>query len=51
MLVPSPPRNERGNIVVDLGEDDYNRGVEELLFSVVGRLFLRKGTYDNGTQE
>lgn len=36
----SIPRVEGGNVIVDLDDDDYSPGIEELQFSVVGRLFL-----------
>lgn len=39
----SIPRIEGGNVVVEVDEDDYRKGVMELQFSVVGRLFIQKG--------
>lgn len=38
------PQFEGDNLVVDLDEDDYNVGIEELQFSVVGHLFLSRGS-------
>lgn len=35
-------RREGGNIVVDLDVEDYRRGVEELIYSVVGCLSIQK---------
>lgn len=40
---PSTPRYKGGNLVVDLNEEKYMRGVDKLKFSVVGKLFLRRG--------
>lgn len=37
------PRYKGGNLVIDLDEGNYRRGVEELKFSVVGQLYLLKG--------
>lgn len=39
---PAILRFEGGNLTVDLDEEDYRKGVEELKFSIVGRLFLLK---------
>lgn len=33
---------EGGNLILDLDEDDYNQGIEDLQFSVVGYLFLSR---------
>lgn len=38
----SIPCSEGGNIIVDVDDDDYNQKVDELQFSLVGRLFLLK---------
>lgn len=37
------PRVEGGNIVVELDLEEYLQGIEELQYSVVGRLILQKG--------
>lgn len=37
------PRREGGNVVVKLDVEDYKKGVEELKFSIVGRLSLQRG--------
>lgn len=34
------PRYEGSNLVIDLDEEDYLKGVEELKFSMVGQLYL-----------
>lgn len=36
------PRYEGGNLVIDLDEEDYNRGVDELKYSVVGSYIFQK---------
>lgn len=36
-------RREEGNIVIDLDVDGYRKGVQELIYSVVGRLSLQRG--------
>lgn len=38
------PIFEGGNLVVDLNEYEYRRGVENLKFSVVGKIYLSKGS-------
>lgn len=38
------PRYERGNLVVYLDQEDY-KGIEELQYSVVGRLFFYQGSF------
>lgn len=45
------PRYEGGNLVIDLDKEDYKRGVEELKYNVVGRLFLTKGCEHPTTME
>lgn len=43
-LKPLPiPRVEGGNVVVEIDEDDNHKGVNELMFSVVGKLSLQNG--------
>lgn len=37
------PRLEGGNVIVEIGEDEYYKGVNDLQFSMVGRLILKKG--------
>lgn len=37
------PRMEGGNIVIEIDEEDYRKGVDELWFSVVEKLTLHKG--------
>lgn len=32
-----------GNLIVDLDEDDYKRGIKELKYIEVGKLYLNKG--------
>lgn len=39
----STPRYEGGNLIVDLDEDEYIKGVENLKFSAVWRIFLKRG--------
>lgn len=34
---------ECGNVIVEVDGDNYRKGVAELKFSVVGRLFIQKG--------
>lgn len=37
------PRFEGGNVVVEIDEEDYQKGVNEIQYSVVGQLRLQKG--------
>lgn len=37
------PHMVGGNMVVEVDEDGYKRGVEEWKFTMVGRLFIQKG--------
>lgn len=37
------PRTEGGNIIVQIDENEYQKGIEDNWFSVVGRLTLHKG--------
>lgn len=39
----SPPRLVGGNVVVEVDDEQYQKWVEDLKFSVVGKLMLRKG--------
>lgn len=34
------PRYKGGNLIVELDEDDYNKGIQDLQFSIVDCLFL-----------
>lgn len=43
MKIPSPPICEGGNLVVELDKDDYRREIGDLKFSMVGKIFLKKG--------
>lgn len=45
------PRMERENIIVKVDEGDYKKAVDELRFSVIGRLFLHKGEIAPSTLE
>lgn len=45
------PRMEGGNIVVEVVKEDYSKAMEELRFSVIGRLFLRRGEITPSTFE
>lgn len=36
------PRIEGGNLMVELDEAGYEKGINELRYNVVGRLFLQK---------
>lgn len=45
------PRVEGGNLVVDMDEEDFRLGVNELQHSIVGRLFLTKGSNPPTTME
>lgn len=38
----SPPRMAWGNIVVEVDDEEYQKGVEEQKFSVTGKLILRR---------
>lgn len=43
-LKPLPnPRLVGGNIVVEVDKEDYQRGIEKLKYSVIGRLSLQRG--------
>lgn len=42
MKIPSLPRCEGGNMIVDLDEEDYWKEIKDLKFSVFGKLFLRR---------
>lgn len=37
------PRFEGGNVVVEVDADEYYKGVQDLRFSVVGRLTVQRG--------
>lgn len=37
------PMYEGQNIIVDLDEEDYTSFIEDLKYSIVGRIFLPKG--------
>lgn len=45
------PRVEGGNIVVIVDGEDYNRGVEELQFSIIGRFSLQRNEEMPNTME
>lgn len=45
------PRYEGGNLVIELDEDDYLKGVDELKFSVVGKLYFPKSCEHLTTME
>lgn len=45
------PRFEGGNLVIDLDEDDYQKHMKKLKYSVLGMLFLMKGKENPTTME
>lgn len=47
----SAPRMAGGNVVIEIDEEEYHRGVDELKYSVIGKLTLSHGEEAPTTKE
>lgn len=51
MRTLSIPIYEGDNLIVDLDEEEYLKGIDDLKYSVVGRLYLRRGIFPPTTMD